>query len=455
LVGPAQLSPELHRVSITAIPVRMSRVASLWRRLSSRTLVLGAILAIGTTAFGAVLAYGVQVLLARTLGVASYGVYVTVLGWLNLAQLFTALDLGGASLRYVAVYRREGQWARLRGFVRRSRGIVFGTSALASAVAAVGIAFAADRMPPATRTTALVACVLLPISALLQLELNILQGFKRVLAARIPNLILRPALLAVAVLAAVRLAGLPPTASLAVAANALGSLMALVVSWWMTRASTKVAAGTAPAFATREWLSTSVGILSVSVAQLVLSQQSDVIVVGSVLGARPAALYAAAGQVASLVSFGVVTVNHLASPMLADANAGGAAPLREVVSRVMRLNWLISFPLAVALLAVGPYLLRSYGAEFSNAYQVLVVLTGAQLVGAAGGALFGTLLTMTGHHASAAKVAGTAALGNLVLTLLLTPRFGVVGTASATLISAAARGVGVYFLARRVLAAER
>jgi O-antigen/teichoic acid export membrane protein len=415
---------------------------------------MGAVLALGTTGFGMVLSYGVQVLLARTLGVAGYGIYVTVLGWLNVVQLFAALDLGAASLRYVAVYRRESRWGLLRGFVFRSRSLVIGASAvLAIAVIAV-LEVSRVEMAPATRVAALWACGLLPLAALLQLELNILQGFKRVLAARIPNLIVRPAVLGLGVIVAVKLMGAEPTAPVAIAANGLGVFCALAASWWMTRGSMREVGAATPAFATKEWVSTSLGILSVSIAQIVLSQQSDVIVVGSILGPRPAALYSAAGQVASLVSLGVVTVNHLASPMLADAHAGSASALRAVMRRVIRLNWLTSVPIALAVLVVGPYLLRSYGREFSEAYAVLVVLVCAQSIAAAGGALFGTMLTMTGNHASAARVAGTAALVNLGLTLVLTPRFGVLGTATATLVATAGRAVGVYILARRVLRAR-
>jgi len=67
------------------------------------------------------------------------------------------------------------------------------------------------------------------------------------------------------------------------------------------------------------------------------------------------------------------------------------------------------------------------------------------------GALAGYLMTMTAHEREAAWIIGLAAGVNLVLALVLTPRFGPLGTASATLIAAVARAAALSIYIRRTM----
>jgi len=57
-----------------------------------------------------------------------------------------------------------------------------------------------------------------------------------------------------------------------------------------------------------------------------------------------------------------------------------------------------------------------------------------KLINAACGSV-GFLLNMTGHETETAKVIGTAAVFNVVMNLLLAPRFGLQGAAVATAVT--------------------
>jgi O-antigen/teichoic acid export membrane protein len=102
----------------------------------------------------------------------------------------------------------------------------------------------------------------------------------------------------------------------------------------------------------------------------------------------------------------------------------------------------------VTILA-GRFLLGLFGPAYVSAYPVLLLLMGAQLVIALSGMLAGYLLTMTRHQDAAAWMIGGAALLNLILTLILTPRFGIIGTASATLLAALARSAALSVYIKR------
>jgi O-antigen/teichoic acid export membrane protein len=413
----------------------------------------GALLSILLTAGGTALSYLVQIFVSRTLGVHEYGKYAYVLGIMNVAALIAALDLGGAALRFVGFYSASGQWSLLRGFLRVSRAISIALSLIVALGGALLVALLRDRLDPGLHGALLAACVLLVPACLLQLDLNLLQGLRRVYETRVPNLIVRPFAFAVALWVATRLFGAPGTAVAGVLANALGTALALALSVYLLHRIWPREAREAPSETrTGEWLRFSSASLAGSLLYLVLSQQSDIIVVGSVVGTTDAGLYSVASQLTALVLFGVGTVNHFASPMMAEyQDRPRSAELRGLVRRITYINWAVSLPIVAVIALGGRFLLATFGRDFTGAYPVLLVLLISQTINAVWGALWGTLLTMMGYQKESFIVVVIVATLNVALTIVLTPRFGIVGAATATCIAVVLRGAIVAWIVHRRL----
>jgi len=109
----------------------------------------------------------------------------------------------------------------------------------------------------------------------------------------------------------------------------------------------------------------------------------------------------------------------------------------------------MSIPVVVLLLAGGRVVLNAYGAAFRDAYPILAVLATGQVVGATMGIISGFLLTMTGHERAASRMVVGTALFNLALTFVLTPAFGAVGAAAATVAAGFTRVGLLSWYARR------
>jgi len=413
----------------------------------------GAIVSVILTGVGTALSYGVQIFISRTLGVHEYGKYAYVLGIMNVAALIAALDLGGAALRYVGFYSASGQWSLLRGFRRVSRAISVALSLLVAVGGAALIALLRDRLDPGLHGALLAACVLLVPATLLQLDLNLLQGLRRVYETRVPNLIVRPLLFAIALWLATSLFGAPVTAVTGVLANAVGTTVALALSVWLLYRIWPREAREAPSETrTGEWLRFSSASLAGSLLYLVLSQQSDIIVVGSVVGTTDAGLYSVASQITALVLFGVGTVNHFASPMMAEyQDRPRSAELRGLVRRITYINLAVSLPIVVVIVLGGRLLLSTFGRDFTGAYPVMLVLLLSQTVNAVWGSLWGTLLTMMGYQKESFIVVVIVASLNVALTIFLTPRFGIIGAATATCVAVVVRGAVVAWIVHRRL----
>jgi len=279
------------------------------------------------------------------------------------------------------------------------------------------------------------ACALVPLSALLLFSGSALQGFRRVPQAQLPSQVLRPFLFGGGILLAGSALGVGISAGGAVALNAAATAVALGVSLvLLSRAIPAGVAAAAPAYDSAKWMHAVRGFMLISAANLILSQQADVLVVGTLLSARDAGLYSAASQLSTLIGLGATAIIFVVLPAVSDLHARARVDeLQRLVVRTVQTCALVSVPVAVLLVVAGPLVLDAYGSAFTAGYPVLLILSIVQVVAATMGGLAGYLLTMTGHEWQASRVIVGSALLNLALTIVLTPLLGIVGAALATL----------------------
>lgn len=418
------------------------------------SLMQGAFWALTINATGLLLGLFTQKILANTLGPKGFGLYLYVLGWSNVAGLVCALEFSNAAVRYISAYTATSDWASLRGFLRRSHQIVGGMTGSVSIIAVIILLMSAGRLDHETEFTLLAACAVFPLTSLVQLQAACLLGWKRVRQSQAPFQVIRPALFAIGLLTMAGWLGPRFDAADAVALQFFATGIALIITAWYLRRATPLEVYTVPpAYHTMEWIRTSSHFVAISISQLVLSTQADLLFVGTILGKAEVGLYGAASQLATLVGFGSTAIMLIAQPMIADLYARGKIDALIKLSRqIVMLALGASIPVFIGVALLGRMLLvRIYGPEFEPAFPVLIVLAIAQLIAAVVGMLLGYLFTMTAHQQIATKIIGATAVLNIILALILTYSMGMIGTATATAISTLARSVALFIAARRVL----
>jgi O-antigen/teichoic acid export membrane protein len=428
-----------HAARASPRPVRLARLLARVDALRARTglsgaLVKSAVWSIGGYATGAAASFVTQVILARSLEATRYGVYSYLLAWVNVAVLVGKLEFDNLAIRFVGTYDGQRQDGLLRGFLRCGWRVVGATATAVALVAGLAAWLLRSHLHTVVGGGLWAACALVPLSGLLLFSSSALQGFRQVPQAQLPQLLLRPVLFGIALVVTVSGFGAELEAGGAVALNAAATAVALGVSLvLLDRAVPASTVHAEPAFDTPTWTRAIRGFLVISAAQLVLSQQADILVIGTLLGPRDAGLYSVASQLCSLIGLGATGVVFVVLPAVADLHARGRrAELQRLVVRTVQGCAVVSVPVAVLLFATGPFVLGAYGVAFAGAYPILIVLSVASVGGAIVGALSGYLLTMTGHEWEASRVIVGTALLNLVLTFILTPAFGAVGAALAT-----------------------
>ena len=431
-------------------------LSGLFRQLQRRVVGdgIGAVLATGAVrsmivaVSGAGVSFAVQIVLARAMGQAAFGAYALTLAFMNAVLLLAKLEIDTTGVRFVGAYAAQGRWGLLRGFVRDSRAATLTMSIGCALVSAVIIWVGRDWLiskHPALPRAMWVACLLLPITAVLMVDAAFLRGFQSYLSSQLAPNLMRPVLLGVIIVAwrAISATRLPPWAG--VMSNLAASIVAMTFAIVMLRRVTPRELSDAPIERDRgDWIRTTSPLLLVSVAQLIISQQADLIVVGTITNARQVAEYTAASQLTLPLSVIVNSVTFVAQAMIADLYArGDSQALQSLIRAVTRANIAVAGPVMLVMIFGGHFLLSLFGPAYLSAYTVLIILMGAQLVIALSGSLAGYLLTMTMHQNAAAWIMGGAALLNLILTLILTPLYGIIGTAVATFVTALSRSVAL------------
>ncbi len=399
----------------------------------------------------AVAAFGLQVFLTRLLGPEEFGRYIYAVSWILFISQIGVLGLDTASLRFVSAYEARGEWPALHGFVQRSIQVAAGVSFVLGGGMLGAVWLLGDRLAPGLVLPIIVASLLLPLLALLQLVVAQLQALRRVVLGQGLQGLLRPALIVVGLGGLVGLGWSGGTALAAIITNTVATFVTVALAWLaLRRTLPEPVLSAAPVFVTGMWLRTAVPLFLITAAQLILTQ-TDILMLGAMVGTTRAGVYAVASQLSTIITFAIMSLNAILAPMIASLHAQGRrAELQRVLTLSSRGVFAFAVPTVLILAAAGSLILRAFGAGFDGAYIPLLILSGGQLTIALCGSV-GFLLTMTGHERIATVVIGMTALTNVALNLLLIPRYGLVGAAVATSVATALRSLVLSVYVRRLL----
>ena len=162
-------------------------------------------------------------------------------------------------------------------------------------------------------------------------------------------------------------------------------------------------------------------------------------------------IYNVALKVAALTSFTLQAINSILAPKLARTFGSGE---KEVFARLIRfgtrINFFITLVIVAVLIAFRSTILGIFGEEFLVGGLILVILCIGQLVNSLSGSV-GIILQMTGHQKVYQNIVLIALFLNLVLNFSLTPVYGGLGAALATVFSIASWNImGAVYLKKRL-----
>ncbi|MEL6936225.1 MAG: oligosaccharide flippase family protein [Cyanobacteria bacterium J06607_17] len=413
-------------------------------------LVRGAGAALTIQVVSAGVLYGAQVLLARWMGTAAYGIYDYAIATGIFWAFIAGFGLPTAVLRFISAYKAQEDWAHLQGMIWGSwwQTLVIG---LLTSLGGTGILLWINgaRGLGAYATPLMVGIWTIPAVALMSLQKEIIRAFQNIVLSYGPSLIIQPLLLiGMAVIWQVRW---PLTSTVAISLSLLSALLTLAFQWLLFQQTLPPKIRRArPAYEVARWWKTAVPLMLFG-GSFVLLSQTDTLMIGVFLDAKQVGIYSAAHKTSLWVPFILASVNAISAPLIASLYAQGEhQQLQQLVLTTARWMFYPAFITAVGLMVFAIPILRLFGPEFVAARDVLIILNLGQLVNVGAGSV-GYLLTMTGHQNQSVVVMGVSALVNVILNLMGIHFFGIVGAAMATAFAMALWNVWLYVLVVRYL----
>jgi O-antigen/teichoic acid export membrane protein len=398
----------------------------------------------------AMLALVSQVLLARWMGKFEFGIYIYVWTWVLMIGALSDMGLSSAARRFIPEYTELKALDRLRGFLTGSRWLAFTIATAIGAAGALGVTLLKPWLDHFTVIPLYLACVIIPIYGLVQVQAGIAQSYDWPNLALMPFYIWRQLTITVLMGAAWAL-GAPTDAVTAM-------IIAVVTTWAVTigqlfmldrRLKRKVPAGP-KRYEPKTWLATSLPIFVVEGFYLLLTYV-DILALEQMRSPDEVAVYYAAARLLALVAFVYFAIAGATTHKFTQYHvAGDKERLAKFFAETIRWTFWPSLAACAVILALGRPLLSVFGAGFTAGYGVMFILAVGMLSRAAVGPAE-RLLNMLGERKQCAAVYALAFAINLALCVLLIPPMGIEGAAVATSIALAVESILLYRIAKRRL----
>lgn len=382
------------------------------------------------------LAFGVMILLTRTLGAEGYGAYSFAATALTFGGVLALIGFEKLLVREVARQQANDRHEMVRGLYRWSNKLIF----LASMVIA-GIGIGISYLPmsvfsdPFTVNAFRISVCVIPLLALSRQRQSVLQGMKIVLLGQLPEKIIRPLLFLLFALLGYCVFT-EWSAIQAALVNGCAFLVSFIYGQWLYRSKTRKLGTTEPSREEKRSLLISAGSLMLYSGASIISSKVDIFMLGEIQGStREVGIYSVSIRISDLIGFFLVAFNIVVAPTIAELYAKGRKiELQNTLVRAARLIFVLSLPVILFLALARNWYLPFFGEEFIAASDSLLLLTLAMTINIAVGSV-GYILLMTKHDKINLFILIFSTLMNIILNYILIPDYGMNGAAIATAVS--------------------
>ena len=189
-------------------------------------------------------------------------------------------------------------------------------------------------------------------------------------------------------------------------------------------------------YSTKKFIFHSLPML-ISTSMIVFLGWSDTIILGIFKTTSDVGIYGVVLKIAVVTSFTFQALDSILAPKLSHAyHNKDMTGFKKLIKYSTILNFMISLIIVMVIIFFRSWILSIFGEEFSKASTALIILCIGQLFNAVCGPV-GSILQMTGRQIIFQNILIVSFLLNIVLNLLLAPKYGITGVAISTAISLA------------------
>ncbi|MFL5653885.1 MAG: oligosaccharide flippase family protein [Ktedonobacteraceae bacterium] len=395
---------------------------------------------------GSILKYGSAFLIQYGFGPGGFGLYTLCLSLVNLVSAIFNLGLDDAMVRYVAIYRGKQQTKSLRGlllFCTTLAGLAGITGALlllyfTPSLVSSWIALKQHQVANKDTLNRAVALlqVMAPVIPLMTMQVMWfagLRGFKafkwRVLTTNFLQPLLQIILLGLVLVFFRSKDGITAVAVVLFISTLLNTVLNM---YFLFREVSRVATPDPVRYEVREWLTFATLNFLTTIIDTVLDSIDTILL--ALFGVPNVQLgqYGAAMKLSNFIQMPLLSLSSIFAPTIAELHSKGEKQKLESMFKVVT-KWSITFSLPLFLIMVifSPYVLALPGPGFESAWPLLIAFAVGSMINAGTGTV-GYMLLMTGYQRLSFLNSLVAVAVNIGLGILLTPRYGAIGTAVST-----------------------
>lgn len=184
----------------------------------------------------------------------------------------------------------------------------------------------------------------------------------------------------------------------------------------------------------KRFISTSFPMFLTSAMGVVITQ-TDIIMLGIYTTIQEVGIYAIVIKFALLTTFVLSSINTIVAPKFAELYYGNQLDILEkVVKKSSKMIFYSTLPIIIGLVIFGEFVLGLFGEEFVAGYTSLTILVFGQFINTSVGSV-GYLMNMSGYQKEFNYIMMTSAIINILLNMILIPKYGISGAAIASVIS--------------------
>lgn len=394
---------------------------------------------------GLLIGFGLQVFLARLLGIDEFGVYIYVLTWVNIISFFSKLGFDTSPRKFLSIYYNKKQWNNFSAFVIFSSSSALFVSIFSSLVmlAIINSRIEDDLL----KKTFYIGSVLLILISQLGVFSSYLESINNIKESLLSHAYLKPILIFVG---GIVLVYTNTTSSITFMwINIAASLATFLVMFiWIFKFIIKGSFSYKIYLDNwKIWFKVSIPLLLVSGTHLLLNEM-DALVLGILKGTENVGVYKAASKFSQLAMFGFAAVELVIAPIIAKLYADGkTSELQALLRNGVKAMLVLTIPVLIFVAVTGKFLLALYGEGFSIGLNSLLILLASQAINMSTGAV-SYLMTMTNYQRQALLILLMSLVINGILNFLLIPSYGLEGAALATAITTILWNLGMMYYTR-------
>jgi O-antigen/teichoic acid export membrane protein len=373
------------------------------------------------------LTYFAQLVIARIVGVDTYGVYAYVFAWMVVLAYFATLGFDVGLLRFVPAYEAERAWPLLQGVIHYAqRRVVF----VGVCLVLIGVCVVKTwTSSPEIRNTFLVGFALVPILALVRIRCSVVRAFGGVASALVPDRVIRDGTLIGLLAIATLILGWTTNAPIIMLATLISSALGLFITVFaFRRHRPRALNGVIPVYDALAWRHAAIPLLILGATETLMNR-TGVILLGWIADTKSAGIYSLAFNIALVVTLPRIAVNTVFAPVIADLYARrDKETMQALITRSASWTFWAGICVAAALFLLAPPLLAWFGAGYDTGVPALRILIVSQVMAASAGSQL-YVMTMTGHERSAAVLLVASAMFNAAAIALLINELALTGAA--------------------------